>query len=212
MFPEIHEANPEALARCLKAEVVALDIETDTRWPGRGPKLDYGLCYQADVTVIALAWSGAGSRGIETTALAAPFDATAIEFLKALFTQSAWIVAHNAVFDLRQLSKLTGGLIPQRIWDTQTMARLMHPAVDMRFNLLSVAATLGIAYPERQQTMKGQRSKLHLMPLEQKVQYAQDDARLSLEIYQKQRELPFDESLIDNTAHGNTRIKVASNI
>jgi DNA polymerase I-like protein with 3'-5' exonuclease and polymerase domains len=195
LFPEIHETDPEALARCLKADVVALDIETDTRWPGYGPKLDYGLSYQADVTVIALAWSG--SPGIETTAVAAPFDSQAIEFLKTLFAQPIWFVAHNAVFDLRQLSKLTGGLIPQRIWDTQTMARLMHPAVDMRFNLLSVATTLGIAYPERQQEMKIQRSKLHLMPLEQKVQYAEDDARLSLEIYHKQRAMSFDEALID---------------
>jgi len=195
LFPEIHDTDPDALARSLTAQVVALDIETDTRWPGHGPKLDYGLSYQADVTVIALAWLG--KNGIETTALAAPFDSVALDFLKALFRAPQWIVAHNAVFDLRQLSKLTGGLIPQRIWDTQTMARLLHPAVDMRYNLLSVATTLGIAYPERQQAMKGQRSKLHLMPLPLKVQYAQDDARLSLEIYQKQQEMPCDESLVD---------------
>lgn len=195
LFPEIHETDPAALARCLRAEVVAIDIETDTRWPGHGPKLDYGLSYQADVTVIALAWED--RRGIETTAIAAPFDQAALGFLNALFAQSTWIVAHNAVFDLRQLSKLTNGVIPQHIWDTQTMARLMHPAVDMRYNLLALATTLDIAYPERQQEMKIQRSKLHLMPLEQKVQYAQDDARLSLEIYQKQREMSFDEALID---------------
>ena len=189
LFPETHESDPDALARCLTAEVIALDIETDTRWPGHGPKLDYGLSYQADVTVIALAWPD--KNGIETTALAAPFDSAAIDFLKDLFSGPRWIVAHNAVFDLRQLSKLTGGLIPERIWDTQTMARLLHPAVDMRYNLLSVGATLGIAYPERQQAMKGQRSKLHLMPLPLKVQYAQDDARLSLEIYHKQCAMPF---------------------
>jgi len=196
LFPEVHDSDPDALARCLKAQVVALDIETDTRWPGTGPRLDYGLSYQAAVTVIALAWR-ADNGNISTTALAAPFNQADRDFLQALFQQPCTIVAHNAVFDLRQLSKLTQGLIPQRIWDTQTMARLLHPAVDMRFNLLSVAASLGIAFPERQQAMKGQRSKLHLLPLELTLQYAQDDARLALDIYAKQRALPCDESLVD---------------
>jgi DNA polymerase I-like protein with 3'-5' exonuclease and polymerase domains len=77
------------------------------------------------------------------------------------------------------------------------MARLLHPAVDVSYSLLSVASTLGIAYPERQQALKGQRGKLHTLPLELILQYAQDDARLALEIYQKQRMLPGDEALID---------------
>src|SRR3990172_86234 len=123
LFQETHEPDSEALSRCLKAEVVAVDIETETRWPGRGPKLDYGLSYSADVTVIALAWSEAD--GIQTTALAAPFAPSIRAFLKTLFDPSRWIVAHNAVFDLRQLSKLTDGQIPQHIWDTQSMARLL---------------------------------------------------------------------------------------
>jgi hypothetical protein len=37
--------------------------------------------------------------------------------------------------------------------------------------LLAVAATLDIPFPERQQAMKGQRSKLHTLPLETTLQY-----------------------------------------
>src|SRR5688572_32397836 len=104
LFQEIHEPDQPALIRCLKASIVAVDVETETRWPGVGPRLDYGLSYSADVTVIALAWEQSGS--IETTALAAPFDKSIRHFLKTLFQSSAMIVAHNAVFDVRQLSRL----------------------------------------------------------------------------------------------------------
>ena len=36
LFEETHEQDNAALQRCLKAEAVAVDIETDTRWPGHG--------------------------------------------------------------------------------------------------------------------------------------------------------------------------------
>ncbi|MEO8608270.1 MAG: DNA polymerase [Chloroflexota bacterium] len=195
LFQEIHEPDTDALKRCLKAAVVAVDVETETRYPGRGPKLDYGLSYSADVTVIALAWSEGDA--MSTTALAAPFDQAVREFLQTLFQPSRWIVAHNAVFDIRQLSKLTDGQIPGLIWDTQSMARLLHPAVDVSYSLLSVAATLGIDFPERQQSMKSQRGRLHTLPLELTLEYAQDDARLALQIYQKQRAIPVEAELID---------------
>lgn len=184
LFPKEHQTDDDALARCLRAEVVSVDIETDTRWRGSGPKLDYGLCYQSDVTVIALAW--VEGDVIQTTAIAAPFDEAIRDFLLNLFTSPRWMVAHNAVFDIRQLSKLTGGIIPQKIWDTQSMARLLTPSVDARYSLLSVAESLNIAFPQRQQAMKSQRGKLHLLPLETTIAYAQDDARLTLEIYRKQ--------------------------
>jgi DNA polymerase I-like protein with 3'-5' exonuclease and polymerase domains len=195
LFQETHEPDTEALNRCLRAEVVAVDVETETRYPGHGPKLDYGLSYSADVTVIALAWPEAGE--VKTTALAAPFNQAIHDFLKALFNPSRWIVAHNAVFDIRQLSRLTDGRIPQLIWDTQSMARLLHPAVDVSYSLLSVASALRIPFPERQQALKGQRSKLHALPLEMTLQYAQDDARLALQIYQKQRAMPADAALVE---------------
>jgi len=34
LFQETHEPDSEALSRCLRAEVIALDIETQTRWQG----------------------------------------------------------------------------------------------------------------------------------------------------------------------------------
>lgn len=195
LFQETHAPDMEALARCLTANAVAVDVETETRWPGTGPKQDYGLSYAAEVTIIALAW--AEDNAIRTTALAAPFDQPIRDFLVTLFQRPIMIVAHNAVFDVRQLSKLTAGRIPHSVWDTQSMARLMHPAVSASYSLLSVARTLEISFPERQQSMKGQRSKLHTLPLALTVQYAQDDAKLAFEIYQKQRAMPFDEALID---------------
>ncbi len=195
LFQEIHEPDNDALTRCLKAAVVAIDVETETRWPGIGPKIDYGLSYSAAVTVIALAWEQSGA--IETTVLAAPFDDAIRQFLKTLFQQPTIMVAHNAVFDMRQLSKLTGGLIPTTVWDTQSMARLLHPANDVSYSLLAVAATLNIDYPQRQQSMKSQRGKLHTLPFEVTLQYAQDDAHLALQIYQKQREIPADEALVE---------------
>jgi DNA polymerase I len=195
LFQETHTPDFDALQLCLQAAVVAVDVETDTRWPGQGPRLDYGLSYSAAVTVIGLAWSE--DEAVQTTALAAPFDTRIREFLKSLFAPPRWIVAHNAVFDIRQLSKLTGGDIPHNIWDTQSMARLLHPAVDVSYSLLAVASTLGIAFPERQQALKGQRAKLHTLPLELTLQYAQDDARLTLQIYHKQRSLPADADLVE---------------
>lgn len=195
LFQETHEYDADALRRCLKAPTVAVDVETETRWPGTGPKLDYGLSYSAAVTVIGLAWPEGDST--VTTAIAAPFDDSVRDFLRTLFQTPRWIVAHNAVFDIRQLSKLTGGLVPPKIWDTQSMARLLHPKVDVSYSLLSVAAALGIAFPERQQAIKGQRGKLHTLPLELTLEYAQDDARLTLEIYGRQRSIPADPALVD---------------
>jgi len=187
--------DAEVLARCLTAEAVAIDIETDTRWSGQGPKVDYGLSYPADVTVIALACSQSGT--LHSTAFTVPFDNQIREYLRTLFQQPGTIVAHNAVFDVRQLSKLTGGQIPAHVWDTQSMARLLHPAVNASYNLLAVATTLGIPFPEHQEAMKAQRGHLHTLPLSITLAYAQDDARLALQIYEKQRELPADKTLID---------------
>ncbi len=195
LFQEIHEPDTDALARCLRAEIVALDIETETRWTGLGPKADFGLSYPADVTVIALAWGEGDS--LETTALAAPFHDRALAFVNRLITSQALLIAHNAVFDFRQISKLTGGRVPDRIWDTQSMARLIHPAVDASYSLIAVAAALRLPIPDQQTALKSQRSKLHLLPLETQLDYAQDDARLALQIYQRQKTMPVTPELID---------------
>ena len=195
LFPETWEPDGAALARCLQAEVVALDLETETRWPGTGPKLDYGLSYAAAVTVIALAWGEADD--LHTTALAAPFDARVADFLDRLIGGECLLVAHNAVFDFRQLSKLTGGKLPLRIWDTQSMARLLHPAVNASYSLIAVARTLGLPIPEPQAALKSQRGRLHQLPLETTLEYAQADARLALQIYLQQQAIPCEPELID---------------
>jgi DNA polymerase I-like protein with 3'-5' exonuclease and polymerase domains len=77
------------------------------------------------------------------------------------------------------------------------MARLLHPAVNVSYSLLAVAATLGIPFSENQQAMKGERAKLHRLPLSLTLAYAQDDARLALHIYEKQRALPVEAALVD---------------
>ncbi len=194
LFQETFEPDMEALARCLRAQVVAVDVETETRWQGDGPKADYGLSYSAAVTVIGLAWDEGGET--RTTGLAAPFDRRALAFVKVLINSEALLVAHNAVFDFRQLSKLADGKSPEHVWDTQSMARLLHPAVNASYSLLAVAAALRIPFPEYQKAMKGERSKLHRQPLELTLQYAQDDAKLALDIYRKQRALPSDLDLV----------------
>ena len=195
LFVEHFPVDHDALARCLKASVVAVDIETETRWPGRGPRHDFGLSYPAPITIIGLAWREGDS--LQSTVAAAPFEAPVLEFLRDLFAGEATIVAHNAVFDIRQLSKLTGGLIPKHIWDTMAMARLLHPAVRTRYRLLDVAAALGVPYSEHQAEMKDQRAKLHELPTREAMAYAEEDARLTLAIYEKQAALPGDPELID---------------
>ncbi|HLY28622.1 MAG TPA: DNA polymerase [Aggregatilineales bacterium] len=195
LFQESVEPDFDALERCRKAQVVALDLETETRWPGHGPKVDYGLTYPADLTVIALAWME--GDGTATTALAAPFEPRILAFLKTLIAQESLFIAHNAVFDFRQLSKLTDGAVPEHIWDTQSMARLLHPAVNASYSLLAVASTLAIPFSEEQQAMKSKRSSLHTLALADTLRYTQDDARVALQIYLKQRDLPGDLALVD---------------
>jgi len=195
LFVEHFPVDYEALESCLRAEAVAVDIETETRWPGWGPRNDFGLSYPAAVTVIALAWREEDS--LHATVLAAPFEPPVASFLRKLFGSEAIIIAHNAVFDIRQLSKLTDGQIPYRIWDTMVMARLLHPAVRTRYRLLDVANALGVPYSEQQATMKDKRGKLHELPRQTAMEYAQEDARLTLSIYEKQAVLPSDPDLVD---------------
>lgn len=196
LFEEPVHHDAAALERCVQADVVvAIDIETETRWPGQGPRIDYGLSYPADITVIALAWNE--DQVQQNTVLAAPFNPSVGDFLKRLFARDTLIVAHNAVFDIRQLSKLTEGQIPSRIWDTYVMARLLHPAVNVSYNLTAVALALGIPVPEEHQSLKGQRARLHTLPLSLILEYAGRDALLTLQIYQQQSKLPGDASLID---------------
>lgn len=195
LFVEHFPVDHDALARCLRVGAIAIDVETETRWPGHGPRHDFGLSYPADVIVIGLAWRE--DQSVRTTALSAPFETPALAFLKDLFGGEAMIVAHNAVFDMRQLSKLTGGSIPRRIWDTMSMARLLHPATRVHYNLTGVADMLGIPYSEQQAAMKGERGRLHELPRQTTMDYAAEDARLALAIYEMQNAMERDAELID---------------
>jgi DNA polymerase I-like protein with 3'-5' exonuclease and polymerase domains len=196
LFVEHFPIDHAALDASLRAPAVAIDVETETRWPGWGPRHDYGLSYPADVTIIALAWSEQGT--IQTTALTTPFDDSVHDFLVRLFTGSATIIAHNAVFDMRQLSKYTGGVLPRHIWDTMSMARLLHPSSQLRrYRLLDVADMLDVPYSERHVELKEWRSKLHELARPTAIEYAQEDTRLTFAIYEKQQALPADPELID---------------
>ncbi len=195
LFVEQYPTDYEALAACLRAEVAAIDAETETRWPGRGPRHDYGLCYPADVRIIALAWRE--GETIRTTALASPFEEAALDAIRRLFDGETLIAAHNAVFDTRQISRLIGGMVPRRIWDTMAMAQLLHPALKMSYSLIGVADALGIPIPAQQAALKEARGRLHELPLHTGVEYAQEDARLSLAIYEQQLALGGDPELID---------------
>jgi DNA polymerase I-like protein with 3'-5' exonuclease and polymerase domains len=112
-----------------------------------------------------------------------------------MFTRQ--VVAHNAVFDMRQLSKYTDGMTPERIWDTMTMARLLHPRAETSYSLLNVAAMLDIPVSAQQAEMKTLRDRLYSVSLETAVAYAQDDARLALQIYERQQELIQNPELVD---------------
>src|SRR5258708_6718861 len=72
LFDEKPVVDSELLSRCLRASAVAIDIETETRWTGLGPKREFGLSYLAPITIIALAWRE--DDQLVNTALALPFD------------------------------------------------------------------------------------------------------------------------------------------
>lgn len=172
----------DQVKRAFAATLLALDIETETRWPGTGPEKDYGLSYASDVRVIGMAWE----RG--STVVVGPFDPEFKQALIERFASPNTIVAHNAVFDMRGLSRLTGGTVPSSIWCTATMARLLHPdkCDAMGYGLLAVAKALGFDTDDQQQAMKSKRAALHEQDPEQVKRYAMNDALVALQIYQAQ--------------------------
>lgn len=182
----------EALGRALLAPHVAIDVETDTEWKGVGPSKDYGLSYCADITHIALVWMEQG-EGITGTVLIAPFDQDTRDALTKLVSSAHTIIGHNLVFDIRQLSRLTGGNTPDITWCTQTMARLLHPQAQDRYDLISVAAALGLGSTELQRATKSKRADLHKMPRQQLMEYVLADAVLAYSVWEKQQTYIADE-------------------
>lgn len=180
--------NLEALySRGFTAPCLALDIETNTAWQGVGPEAEYGLSYPAEITVIAFAWPE--GKDIHTAVYASPDGKYPLEFcerLRARFQEPRHVVAHNAVFDFRQLSKLTGGVTPESVHCTMVMERLINPMADRKYDLLSTASGYGIQFPDWMKAMKGKRNALHDQPLEKVAEYGAADARLALEVYRQQ--------------------------
>ena len=191
--PTKRETSVEVLQQALHAPVLSVDCETSTDpatsiamdAPGT-PSKDHGLSYCAPVTQIALAWEG--HDDLATAVLEAPFSEGDHAFIQALMQRTNTVVAHNAVFDMRQLSKYSGGNVPDSIWCTATIARLLTPEIG-RFDLLSLADAYQIEYPAFMREMKGKRATLHLVSEQQVLEYVVADAKLAYQIYAYQQRL-----------------------
>lgn len=183
----------EAVEEVKRAGVVAIDCETETRAPDGHPLGEgFGLTYCTSVTMVSFAWAGAD--GVRTLVMDGAWGETA-ELVKHLFSETPMSVFHNAVFDIRMLSKMTGGAWPQNgVWDTQVMAPLFKPEL-VRPSLLAVADAWGCAYPAWMREMKGKRSALHMVAADEVAEYAGWDARLTFAVYQAQAVLIEDERL-----------------
>jgi len=129
--------------------------------------------------------------------LTAPFSDGDIDALIDLFKSDAVFVAHNAVFDFGRLSKL-GLPIPEKVWCTLQMARLLHPEKTESYSLFGVAESLGLTIYDEHRRMKarnraeikqarGQASLFEHDPYLER--YALFDAELSLKIYEAQQAL-----------------------
>jgi DNA polymerase I-like protein with 3'-5' exonuclease and polymerase domains len=194
MPPSPYDEN--LLAKAVGAPALAIDIETDTDYNRHkiGPEKDFGLSYCAPVTVVALAFRDTNSE-IKCVVLSAPFDEKALNAVQRIMRRTAVVIAHNAVFDMRGLSKFSGGATPAVVWDTMIMARMLsgdrHLAMNREYHLLDVADVLGIPYPPYMRAMKKQRKALHLLNQTDVAQYGAEDAILAFKIYEAQQELAY---------------------
>ena len=85
------------------------------------------LTLMGSLVLIALAWPE--GETIQTTALAGPFDDRVRGFLMTLFQSDRLIVAHNAVFDVRQLSKLIDILKQEGITEVVMCGQVKHAKI-----------------------------------------------------------------------------------
>jgi len=199
LFMQKQEANLSLLHTAIVAGVVSVDIETNTKFSGFGPKKKHGLSYPAEISAVAFSWLW--KERFESLCLTAPFTDEGIGAVADLLQTDTLFVAHNAVFDMRGLGKLTGGVWPERVWDTQVMAKIIHPMRQWaktslpgakrrgNYSLLAVAEALSIPIPEYMKDQKKLRGAIHKLPLEQLVEYVTDDTLLTLQIYYAQLEL-----------------------
>lgn len=164
-------------------EPIAVDVETDTS-KTYGTIKEYGLSYLADVTVFSCAWYLDDTY--HRLAFNAPFTKQQLALID-LALRHETVIAHNAVFDLRQLSRVCSTM-PARVWCTQTMQRLLFPAVFGKYGLLDVAKTINdVDIPEFMFEQKKKRKKQHEVDLATVVDYASYDSLLALQIYHAQQ-------------------------
>lgn len=186
---------------------VAVDIETNTIYHGIGPNSDdYGLSYIAEVITITFAWrvdDDPDNWPVQTVAWYSEdgiWPERVQQFLRDLFTSTMIIVAHNAIFDMRGLSKVNGGVTPAKVWCTKVMDRLLAPYDTdpsrknqlntlRRFDLLTIAGDYGIPIDPNQIAMKANRKKIASMPIDEVMEYAALDSKVALEIYEWQYDI-----------------------
>jgi len=193
----IPDYDPERLHHILSSPVVCLDIETKTTYPGYGPEHEFGLSYITDILCISFAWGHDNDHIATLCVHGNQMHSIAFEeFMMNLFTGSRVIVGHNIVFDMRLITKWTGNThLPEHIYDTQAMARLLTPTLDSGYSLLDTAKMLNLPVPESQKTMKSSRARISDLPIRGVMDYACQDTCLTLQIYYAQQSLINSETL-----------------
>jgi DNA polymerase I-like protein with 3'-5' exonuclease and polymerase domains len=181
--------NWDNLNAALTMSAVSLDTETQTEYKGFGHKNNYGLSYPSDITHVSLAYRN-NNNEIISEVIEAPFADKDRQFFTDLFNSNATIVCHNAVFDMRQMGKLTNNNVPKSIWCTLVMARLLHPSWGINYDLLSEASRLGVLIPQNvldfMLSMKTKRKELHSIDSNVIEKYVKWDSIIALMIYEQQ--------------------------
>lgn len=183
------QITSEMVNTILRSPAVAIDIETDTNGKTNGWfNDDYGLAFPSEVTTIALAWR---EKDYRVEYFTAPFPPELLTLIQGIFnSNTVTLVAHNAVFEARQLAgKLNGGFVNCNVHDTMVMARLLHPEKQSYYDLKNVAWAMGVSITEEHAMMKTHRNKLHELDQQMVADYCASDTLVTLKIYEKQMEL-----------------------
>lgn len=183
----------------LTAHYVAFDIETDTdhaaaKWPNK----DFGLSFVADPTVVSFSWRSADT-GLEINSLTFGKEGLKSDAYKAavkhLLTTVDLIIAHNAVFDLRQLAgkpqfgAVGNGYIHGNVHDTMANARIIHPEKQQFFGMFYVANALGFKMTDEHLDAKSVRGEGHKVEELDFMKYCESDAVLTYGMYEAQVKL-----------------------
>jgi DNA polymerase I-like protein with 3'-5' exonuclease and polymerase domains len=176
--------DEQAWQRAAAAQVVAIDVETQAeKKTGTlpGPTKKFGFSYPAPMISIAVSWKE-GSDVHSTSVWLKDVSAEQVKpYLVKLFAESV-VVMHNAVFDARQLYKITS-CAPRRVWDTMVMEKLLASALDRSYSLLEVAKARGVVLEQGHAEMKGKRDELDTVDPNEVLDYNEADTRVTLAIY-----------------------------